>query len=76
MLSNLPQVKAIKLAKFSKLRKFLDGLPELNLIYLNIDKLVLKEDLALFKRSIIKWMFIFWVGQLAAMIAIVKLFHV
>jgi hypothetical protein len=34
-------------------------------------KLLTKED----KTDIIKWMFIFWVGQLAAMIAIVKLIH-
>jgi hypothetical protein len=30
-----------------------------------------KED----KTDIIKWMFIFWVGQLAAMLAIAKLIH-
>lgn len=44
------------------------------------DVLATKEDLAReignTKSEIIKWMFIFWVGQLAAMIAIVKLFHV
>ena len=43
------------------------------------DTLATKEDLAReirnTKSEIIKWMFIFWVGQLAAMIAIVKLFH-
>jgi len=44
------------------------------------DVLATKEDLAReignSKSEVIKWMFIFWVGQLAAMIAIVKLFHV
>lgn len=44
------------------------------------DVLATKEDLARevgnTRSEIIKWMFIFWVGQLAAMIAIVKLFHV
>jgi len=33
-----------------------------------------KKDLANTKLEVIKWMFIFWVGQLAAMIAIAKLF--
>ncbi len=43
--------------------------------------LATKEDIANvriemreIKSDIIKWMFIFWVGQLAAMIAFVKLF--
>lgn len=40
--------------------------------------LATKEDLAReignSKSEVIKWMFIFWVGQLAAMIAIAKLF--
>jgi hypothetical protein len=40
------------------------------------DSLATKEDLANVRSDVIKWMFIFWVGQLAAMIAIVKLFHV
>jgi hypothetical protein len=44
------------------------------------DVLATKEDLARevgnTKSEIIKWMFILGVGQLAAMIAIVKLFHV
>jgi len=40
------------------------------------DTLATKEDLANMRSDVIKWMFIFWVGQLAAMIAIVKLFHV
>ena len=40
------------------------------------DTLATKEDLANVRSDVIKWMFIFWVGQLAAMIAIVKLFHV
>ena len=43
------------------------------------DTLATKGDLAReignTKSEIIKWMFIFGVGQLAAMIAIVKLFH-
>lgn len=32
-----------------------------------------KADLANAKADIIKWMFIFWAGQLAAMFAIIKL---
>lgn len=32
-----------------------------------------KEDMANVKADIIKWMFIFWVGQLAATVAIIKL---
>ena len=40
------------------------------------DSLATKEDLANVRSDVIKWMFIFWVGQLAAMIAIAKLFHV
>lgn len=40
------------------------------------DSLATKEDLANVKSDVIKWMFLFWVGQLAAMIAIAKLFHV
>jgi len=32
-----------------------------------------KEDLANMKADIIKWMFIFWVGQLGALVAIIKL---
>jgi hypothetical protein len=39
------------------------------------DSLATKEDLANVRSDVIKWMFIFWVSQLAAMIAIVKLFH-
>ena len=31
-----------------------------------------KEDLANVKAEIIKWMFIFWIGQLASFIAIAK----
>jgi hypothetical protein len=38
------------------------------------DTLATKEDLANVRSDVIKWMFIFWVGQLAAMIAIAKLF--
>ncbi len=33
-----------------------------------------KEDLANTKADIIKWMFIFWIGQLGATIAIILLF--
>lgn len=40
------------------------------------DSLATKEDLANVRSDVIKWMFIFWVGQLAAMIAIAKLIHV
>ncbi len=32
-----------------------------------------KEDMVNVKADIIKWMFIFWVGQLAATVAIIKL---
>lgn len=32
-----------------------------------------KQDLAEVKADIIKWMFIFWVGQLAATFALIKL---
>ena len=35
----------------------------------------LKTDIANNKAEIIKWMFIFWVGQMAATIAIIKLIH-
>jgi predicted nucleic acid-binding protein len=38
--------------------------------------LATKEDVANVKADIIKWMFIFWIGQLAAIIGIVKLFFV
>ena len=34
----------------------------------------LKTDIALSRADTIKWMFIFWIGQLAAFIAIAKLF--
>lgn len=37
------------------------------------DLFATKEDLANLKADIIKWMFIFWVGQLGAMVAIIKL---
>ena len=33
-----------------------------------------KEDIANAKAEMIKWMFIFWIGQLASFIAIAKLF--
>ena len=39
-----------------------------------MNELATKKDLATTKSAIVKWMFIFWVGQLAAMIAIAKLF--
>ena len=41
----------------------------------NKDRLATKEDLANLKADQLKWMFLFWVGQLAAMTAIVKLVH-
>ena len=37
------------------------------------DVLATKVDLAETKSEIIKWMFIFWIGQLAAIIAIIKM---
>jgi len=37
------------------------------------DLFATKEDLANMKAEIIKWMFIFWVGQLGALVAIIKL---
>ncbi len=37
------------------------------------DLLATKVDLAETKADIIKWMFIFWVGQIATVIAIMKL---
>lgn len=37
--------------------------------------LATKEDVANTKAEIIKWMFIFWAGQIAATIAIVKFVH-
>lgn len=38
------------------------------------DILATKEDLANLKADIIKWMFLFWVGQLASLIAILQMF--
>jgi hypothetical protein len=38
------------------------------------DILATKEDLANLKAEIIKWMFIFWVGQIGALIAILQIF--
>ena len=35
--------------------------------------LATKQDLSEVKAEIIKWMFIFWIGQLGATIAVVKL---
>lgn len=37
------------------------------------DLFATKEDLANIKADIIKWMFIFWIGQLGALVAIIKL---
>jgi hypothetical protein len=37
------------------------------------DLFATKEDLANLKAEIIKWMFIFWIGQLGALVAIIKL---
>ena len=37
------------------------------------DLFATNEDLANMKADIIKWMFIFWVGQLGALVAIIKL---
>ena len=38
------------------------------------DILATKEDLANVKSDIIKWMFLFWIGQLASLIAILQIF--
>lgn len=38
------------------------------------DILATKEDLANLKADIIKWMFLFWIGQLASLIAILQIF--
>lgn len=38
------------------------------------DVLATKEDLANVKSDIIKWMFLFWIGQLASLIAILQIF--
>ncbi len=38
------------------------------------DILATKIDLANMKAEIIKWMFIFWVGQIGALIAILQIF--
>jgi hypothetical protein len=40
----------------------------------NTKNLSTKEDLANVKIEIIRWMFVFWVGQLASMIGIILLF--
>jgi hypothetical protein len=37
------------------------------------DLFATKEDLANLKAELIKWMFIFWIGQLGALVAIIKL---
>jgi hypothetical protein len=39
------------------------------------DSLVTKQDVAEVKAHIIKWMFVFGIGQMAASIAMVKLIH-
>jgi hypothetical protein len=36
-------------------------------------KIELKEDIANVKSELMRWMFVFWVGQMAATIAVVKL---
>ena len=38
-----------------------------------MDTIATKQDLAETKAEIIKWMFIFWIGQIATVIAIMKL---
>jgi len=38
------------------------------------DILATKTDLANVKADIIKWMFLFWIGQLASLIAILQIF--
>lgn len=38
------------------------------------DILATKVDLANMKADIIKWMFLFWIGQLASLIAILQIF--
>jgi len=35
----------------------------------------LRTEMANFKAEIIKWMFLFWIGQMAATAAIIKLLH-
>lgn len=38
------------------------------------DILATKEDLANLKADIIKWMFLFWIGQLASFVALIQIF--
>jgi len=38
------------------------------------DVLATKEDIANLRADIIKWMFLFWIGQLASLIAILQIF--
>ena len=38
------------------------------------DILAAKTDLANIKADIIKWMFLFWIGQLASLVAILQIF--
>jgi hypothetical protein len=40
----------------------------------HIDVLSTKVDMANLKADIIKWMFLFWVGQLASLVAIAQIF--
>ncbi len=39
---------------------------------ISVTKAILKEDIANTKAEIIKWLFVFWLGQMASTIAIVK----
>jgi hypothetical protein len=36
------------------------------------DVLATRQDIIDFKAEIIKWMFLFWIGQIASVIAIIK----
>lgn len=38
----------------------------------NKDHLATKKDIAESKADMIKWMFIFWIGQIAAIMALIK----
>ena len=38
------------------------------------DVLATKEDIANLRADIIKWMFLFWIGQLASLLAILQIF--
>jgi hypothetical protein len=67
-------VNGSNLRSFQNFASFCGCLLGLNLVHLGMNELATKKDLANTKSVIIKWMFIFSVGQLAAMIAIAKLF--